>query len=570
MSWRWRFVSLLALALVGLAVAAGVQRFASRPYNVIFLTVESWRADAVRPEVMPELLAAAGQGLWFKNHRCVSAWTIPNIVALLTGVSPFDQGIHSRADALAPDPGLPLAVMAREHREVAGLQAFMQIEGFSNLGLTIEQGGEELMPWLARRVLDRRPFAVWYHYLDTHLPYAPMPEFRPDWEALLPGGGPTGTGQGGEPDASAAARARVEIVMRQPVVPAGSVDFQPGDAPAIAALHTGSYRQFDHWFGRLREFLTESGLAADTIVVLTADHGDEHLEHGNVGHASTTHAGHLHDEVMRVPLFVWLPSRHPDAGRARGVESAPTDHLMVMPTVARLVRGGFDRPGGLLAPEPSRPWMALTSRGGYSEPDPDHAATYVGARIERDHKLMLTLEGGQVAARAYYDLGADPAELHPLPATPHAFARMEPVLLAAMHAMAGPHKALRSGPGGTAGGAGEGAGADGGRTTAAPPLAEPPRWLWPGQDGALSHTALDGRFQLRWTGSDQEHYLIEYQAGEGAMQFTGTLEVAGTTKDFGQVSAAYWRTFVVPYGRVRMRVGRGLVWSPWREVRLEP
>ena len=41
--------------------------------------------------------------------------------------------------------------------------------------------------------------------------------------------------------------------------------------------------------------------------MLTTDHGEEHLERGQVGHASTTRNGHLHEELVRLPLIVWRP-----------------------------------------------------------------------------------------------------------------------------------------------------------------------------------------------------------------------------------------------------------------------
>lgn len=512
-------------------IAVGGAVLSTRPprYNLLILTVESWRADSLRPEVMPNVLAAARQGRLFTNHRAISAWTIPNIVSLLTGLSPFDQGIHRRGDSLPPDPERPLVRLAREGWLVRGLQAFMHVEGFSNLGTVVEDG-QELEPWLARRALDRKPFVLWYHYLGTHLPYAPDPEFRPDWQALL------------QPS-DAAARDRIETVIRQPVIPAGSVAFQPSDAAAIAALHTGAYRQFDAWFGRLWQFLDDSGLAANTIIVLTADHADEHLERGNVGHASTNHAGHLHEELVRVPLVLWLPPGHPDS-RAEGVETAPTDHLQVMPSLDRLVSGRRDEAGGLLNPDPARPWIALTSRGGYSDPGADD--TFIAARIEGHRKRMIRVVDGRLADSSLYDLTADPDERHPLDTQADG---MEPKLVAAVRGMVPPRGPTP--------------------VEAGVAVAEAPEWIWP-HPGPLSHADLAGRYRLEWTGREGGHYRIEYQAGEGAMQFSGSMDVDGTVKDFGSIDAAYWRTFIVPYGVVRTRVGSGGAWSDWLEVRLQP
>lgn len=535
MRFRWLSVSLAVAVLVAVVAGSVAERHRPRPYNLIVLTVELWRIDALTPKIMPNVLAAAASGRLFRQHRAIAAWTIPNIVTLLTGISPFAQGINARGDALPAGTPTPLGRLAADGWTVRGLQPFMVVEGFSNLGVTYRTD-ESLMPWLARRALARKPFVLWYHYLGTHLPYAPAPEFRPDVDALLPPG-------------DAAARRRIAVVMRQPIIPAGSVHFQPGDAAAITALHDGSYRQFDAWFGRLWRFLGDSGLLDDTIVVLTADHADEHLEHGNVGHASTNHAGHLHDEVVRVPLVLWLPPRHPEAALARGVEDRPTDHLQVMPSLEALVRGLPSPPGALLDPPADRPWMAVTSRGGFSDPAAGGDQTFVGARLDHGRKVMVTMLDKRVTAAAAYDMAADPWEQHPLPVG-DGDADLR-TLVTAMRTMAASHPATVT-------------------AAAGPAMAGPPRWVWPDHSGDYRYDDLAGRFRLQWTGRADRAYTIEYQAGEGAMALSGRMETVGPAKDFGDVGRRYWDTFVVPLGRVRLRVGSGGEWSPWLEARVKP
>ena len=120
--------------------------------------------------------------------------------------------------------------------------------------------------------------------------------------------------------------------MTQPTIRHGTVAFEPTDAPAVTALHAATTREFDVWFGRFWEFFQSSGLARDTILVVTADHGDEHLERGHVGHASTTHDGHLYEELVHIPLFIWAPE---GSGGRQGQVDAWSDHMDIMPTVIR-------------------------------------------------------------------------------------------------------------------------------------------------------------------------------------------------------------------------------------------
>ena len=131
------------------------------------------------------------------------------------------------------------------------LKGTEMFSAFQSLGLRIEPGAD-LQTWLARRAGDRQPFLLWHHYLDTHLPYAPPPPYRPNVKALLPQG-------------DTAALERIEKVMTLPAIPAGTVDFQASDRPAIRALYLANFTAFDAWFARLWDFLEKSGLRPEQI-----------------------------------------------------------------------------------------------------------------------------------------------------------------------------------------------------------------------------------------------------------------------------------------------------------------
>ena len=112
MSHRYLFASTFAL-LACLSGGVGLwEALRTPPLNVILLTVEGMRADAVSKQKTPNLWRAAAQGIRFANHRAVSAWTGPNVIALLTGLSPFEQGIHTRGNSIPSQWPLPLEVLA--------------------------------------------------------------------------------------------------------------------------------------------------------------------------------------------------------------------------------------------------------------------------------------------------------------------------------------------------------------------------------------------------------------------------------------------------------------------------
>ncbi len=536
MARRWFFTSLFAALTLATAVVALVRLAEPAGPNLIVLTVEGARREAFSAETTPNLWRAARSGTRFGRHRAVSAWTGPNVIAVLTGISPFDQGVHTRGNSVPRSWRLPLEDLADWGWRVAGLQSFMQMDLFRDLGLTVEPGADPFQ-WMARRAAERRPFVLWYHYVGTHLPYAPAPPFRPALETILPRG-------------DAAARRRIDAVMTMPAIPAGTVSFQPQDRPAVEALYRGGFKEFDAWFAGLWDFLALSGLRDHTIVVLTADHGEELLERGNVGHASTTRSAHLYEEIVRTPLVLWVPRRIRSDLPAQ--VDAVSDHLDIMPTVFALFGRKPSRrlPGtDLFALPPAKPWSAVTSRAGFAEPDPKNLRHFVYARLEYPWKLHLETVDGKAGPMRLFNLAADAGETRDLSAVRRDVAnRLGDRLLPAILAMRPPAV----------------------RTPAAPLAADRPRWVFPAASGDYGYGDLSGRFRLQWTGKPDARYIVQYVAGEGVLRLEGEIEVRGTTKDFGVIDRRYWDTWIVPYRRFRIRVGvagaRDL-WSEWLDLR---
>lgn len=225
------------------------------------------------------------------------------------------------------------------------------------------------------RGLDwKQPTFLYMHFMDTHGPYlepapdlaedalAPMGQLRHDeawksWEKLN--------------GASAAAyRAELRYMM---------------------ASYDTATRHVDDAVGQVLQYYRDRGLYDQTVFVITADHGEEFLEHGGTGHW-----GSLFEEVMHVPLVVRAP------GGKRGVR------------VPRLVRN-FDAMPTLLdyAEVPRPPAMDAISLRPLLEGRPFAGPTtayagFPGIRMIRTdrYKLLRRQDGSEL----FFDLEADPGE----------------------------------------------------------------------------------------------------------------------------------------------------------------
>lgn len=69
--------------------------------------------------------------------------------------------------------------------------------------------------------------------------------------------------------------------------------------------YLGAVSQVDHAVGQMVQFLRDSGLAENTVVVYAADHGDYACEHGVMEKAP----GICHDAITRIPFIWWAPGR---------------------------------------------------------------------------------------------------------------------------------------------------------------------------------------------------------------------------------------------------------------------
>ncbi len=92
----------------------------------------------------------------------------------------------------------------------------------------------------------------------------------------------------------------------------------------IRALYDGCTREFDDCVGRILAALERTGLADDTIVIVTSDHGDDHYEPGvTLGHGLTFNGGL---QANHVPLVMHVPGTGPMAfpETVRLIDVAPT------------------------------------------------------------------------------------------------------------------------------------------------------------------------------------------------------------------------------------------------------
>jgi arylsulfatase A-like enzyme len=117
---------------------------------------------------------------------------------------------------------------------------------------------------------------------------------------------------------------------------AGDLDLDPAERQALVDLYDAEILYTDAKLGELLAELDRRGLLDRTLVVLLADHGEELLERGGIGHGTS-----LYEELLHVPLILRLPGGSPEPHRI----AAPVSTVDLLPTLAEYFE--LDAPPGL-------------------------------------------------------------------------------------------------------------------------------------------------------------------------------------------------------------------------------
>ena len=315
---------------------------------MLLVTVETLRADHLRSygygrTTSPNFDRLGRQGARFETVIAQAPFTLPSIASIMTGLTPPAHGVRNHPATLAQDvetiaerfrdAGYRTAAMTRHTwlRSRSGLdQGFDEYDNNKfAAGLDARSLSLAAVEWLERREPDR-PFFLWLHFLDPHLPYTPgypysvvfnerhagdsqvkhlqsmtridREDYAPTPYADLAGGPYYDLVLPQYPDNQVLLdlafwrRSRGSIFF-------GETRYDEDEVAELRDLYDGAILYADDNLGRLFEALDDLSLSESTIVIATGDHGEAFGEHG----LYFTHDFTLYDDTLRVPLAIRAP-----------------------------------------------------------------------------------------------------------------------------------------------------------------------------------------------------------------------------------------------------------------------
>ena len=547
------------------------------PPNIILITVDTFRPDRLGyfgndRDTSPILDALSEEGVFFTQAFTTSAWTTPGLISLHTSLYAPAHRVDVRGRSLAPEVETLADVLVAAGYRAPDIFFLTDVPNFKNLGLQpyegrrlhLRQGDEILFRWLEEEAARKTarsggnptpPFFLYYHYRDLHQPYNPGPEY----EALYT---PASFGHRLNPLSwigPLMAKEKMDLVKREVMLPRGVIDFAFWDKGWVQALYDGQVRKLDdQFFGRLRRTLEETGLGRNCLIIVSADHGEELLDHGLVGHVSTFKEAWLYDELIRIPLILWGP-QHLPAGR---IIDEPVQCIDVMPTLLELVGAPVPegaqgrslmplinhqgRDSGVSTSWRPRPIFCETSGGGYTADPQQYAQRQRAVRTAR-WKLLHSIPEND---RLLFDLERDPGERSDVSSE-------HPDVADSLYGL------LREW---SAANAARSMAASGNDDASLEAQSEAPHWraalddagpeiLQPQPGDTLLWAGADQSIQLRWTGEVSADYTIEYSVGTGVYHLEGDLAVTGSEPVYGPFQEDFWNSLVL-YNPWTLRVFR--------------
>ncbi len=452
-------IALGALMLAGASIrhdflgwrrsAEGLPQSPSNAPNVLLIVLDTVRADRLsvygyQRRTTPNLEQLAQRGIRFTQARSTAPWTLPSHASMLTGRWPHElsAGLDGPLDATFPtlaeylasrgyatggfvanltytgaETGLARGFLHYDDHDISPTGVLLcSVLGSRILWPALAIGeqvghpdelpnrkdaagvGRSCLDWLEHKP-EGRPFFAFLNYFDAHNPYLPPSNFL---RRL------------GTPPRTLADRM---ILLNWFIRDKKSLS--PRQIRLVNDAYDDCLAYLDEELGHLFHELDRRGHLRNTLLIVTADHGEHFGEHGLFGHASS-----LYDQEIRVPLIV-IPPGGSDGGQTVDRSVTLRDLPATIVDLAGLKTGApfpgrslarYWRPESVPNADATDPVLSEVDEPVKSSPNQGRSPVFRGAMksLVTDREVYI-LNGDGV--EELYDVQSDPGETQNLVGT---------------------------------------------------------------------------------------------------------------------------------------------------------
>lgn len=330
--------------------------------NVLLITIDTLRADHVgvygySKIKTPILDRLAEKGTIFTNHICQQPITTASHASILTSTYPISNGVIGNNIPLDSN-AITLPEILSQHGYVTG--AFVSAYPLKVHASRLDQGfqyyddrlsiidnlpgilpqiimqltfsrlvekylhGKDYLTLLQRRAdettaaamkwldgIGGQNFFIWVHYFDPHAPYDPPPPYNRMYD----------------PDYRGSVKGSMQSLFKiwdETLIPTEA------DIQHIIALYDGEISFTDEQIGVLLDKLKQMQVLNNTVIIVTADHGESLWEHDY----NFKHGDFLYESSLRIPLIITIPGE----GIVRKQIDYQTENIDIVPTILEVLK----------------------------------------------------------------------------------------------------------------------------------------------------------------------------------------------------------------------------------------
>jgi arylsulfatase A-like enzyme/Flp pilus assembly protein TadD len=268
--------------------------------NLLLITIDTLRADRLScydstHVRTPNIDSLAQKGILFLRAFSNTPTTLPSHASILLGITPLRHGVHDNYNFIVHEELLTLAEHLKNYGYSTGAiigahpldSRFGLDQGFDTYDDDYERSssqkfahGERRADDVAQKAIEwlkiqKSPWFLWTHFYDPHDPYKPPEPFISEY---------------------------------------------------MDRSYDGEVAFVDEELGKLLDYIENSNLLKNTLIVLTSDHGESLEEHGE-----KTHGYFAYNSTLWVPLIITVPE-----GSHRRVEQY-VGHIDIFPTACDIL-----------------------------------------------------------------------------------------------------------------------------------------------------------------------------------------------------------------------------------------
>lgn len=434
-------IFLLVYDFVSLQIIPG-QSSDDQGINVILITLDTLRSDRLGfmgydKDTSPFLDMLSNHSLVFLDAQSTTSWTLPSHSSIFTANHAYRHGASHQNQYLSPESYTLAELLSEKGYATAAfvsgayckgkyglLQGFQykhdrldfwewhhtyktfsmrrlmefvwkpvsRVVFMNDFEVTAPEINNAVFSWLDKN--HDESFFLFINYFDVHDPYDQGKEYRSLDDSSMGSSGHSVTSDSGisgyshDEDISMMFNVKRHDVVEDELVRTAS------------AYYDAEIRHLDDHLAQLYVKLNDLGLLDDTLVIITSDHGEEFLEHGDFRHGET-----LYEEVISVPLMFH------GKGIQKGVVGERVSLLHLGPTILDMldIQDEFGQDGVSLLPlingQPTFPRYSLAELYGRPElGEPELVAVTDGT-----YKLISVSED-DVLSSGLYNIAQDPYE----------------------------------------------------------------------------------------------------------------------------------------------------------------